>query len=330
MTDPVELFGRYLRQRRELGESFLILDTESPPAASPGSTAEGCIPAAGNSVFIGGKSIPPVANSTAAAADSAPIAANSAPSVVDSTPAARDPDPLSEHRPSIPPGEVDQGGKKSKKVDWRRGAPPIPQQGIVVSAPAQDLFSTDPLANKTLEEIAALVRECTRCRLCQQRTNAVPGEGPEDARLVVIGEGPGAVEDETGRPFVGRAGELLTEILAAIDLPREQVFICNIVKCRPPENRRPQPDEIEACVPYLYRQLEIIKPAVILAMGGTAAETLLNTRQPLVSLRNRVHQFRGIPVIVTYHPAALLRNPNWKKPTWDDVRIARQLLDARA
>ncbi len=283
MTDPLKLFARYLRQRRELGEATLVLGTGLPSSTSLGSRAGDSVPAA----------------------------------------------PSGDRRENL---EVhpDQPGKKSRKVDWRRGAPPIPPQGIVVSAPAQDLFSADPLADKTLEEIAALVRQCTRCRLCKERTNAVPGEGPKDARLVVIGEGPGAVEDETGRPFVGRAGELLTEILAAIDLPRERVFICNIVKCRPPENRKPQPDEIEACVPYLYRQLEIIRPAVILAMGGTAAETLLNTRQPLASLRNRVHLLRGIPVIVTYHPAALLRNPNWKKPTWDDVRIARQLLDARA
>jgi DNA polymerase len=147
--------------------------------------------------------------------------------------------------------------------------------------------------------------------------------------LAVVGEGPGATEDETGRPFVGRAGELLTEILAAIGLRREQVFICNVVKCRPPANRKPQPDEVAACVPYLYRQLEVIGPTVILAMGGTAAETLLNTKLPLSQLRERVHQFRGIPLIVSYHPAALLRNPHWKKPTWDDVRIARRLLDAR-
>ncbi len=143
----------------------------------------------------------------------------------------------------------------------------------------------------------------------------------------MVGEGPGAKEDETGRPFVGRAGELLTEILAAIDLPREQVFICNVVKCRPPSNRKPQQDEVDACVPYLYRQIEVIKPAVILATGGTAAETLLGTRQSLGALRNKVHEFRGTPLVVTYHPAALLRNPHWKKPTWDDVRIARQLLE---
>jgi len=123
------------------------------------------------------------------------------------------------------------------------------------------------------------------------------------------------------------AGELLTKILAAIDLPRERVFICNVVKCRPPENRVPQYDEIAACLPYLLRQIELVKPAVILAMGGTAAQTLLNTKQSLGALRNQVHRVRGIPVIVTYHPAALLRNPNWKKPTWDDVRIARRFID---
>ncbi|MGH9260365.1 MAG: uracil-DNA glycosylase, partial [Acidimicrobiales bacterium] len=150
---------------------------------------------------------------------------------------------------------------------------------------------------------------------------------PADARLVVVGEGPGRTEDETGRPFVGRAGELLTKILAAIDFPRDRVFICNVVKCRPPENRVPLYDEIQACVPYLFRQLELIKPTVILAMGGAAAQTLLNTKQSLGALRNQVHRFRGIPVIVTYHPAALLRNPNWKRPTWHDVRIARRLLD---
>jgi len=171
------------------------------------------------------------------------------------------------------------------------------------------------------------VRGCRKCELHRDRTHAVPGEGPADAKLVVVGEGPGKTEDETGRPFVGRAGELLTDILSAIDLPREHVFICNVVKCRPPNNRKPLPTEIESCVPYLHRQLAILRPAVILAMGGTAAETLLNTRQSLGSLRGKVHEFRGIPLVVTYHPAALLRNPHWKKPTWDDVRIARQLVE---
>jgi DNA polymerase len=209
---------------------------------------------------------------------------------------------------------------------WLRDAPPIPPGGIAVPAPPRDLFSADPLAQLDLSALAQRIATCRLCPLCESRTHAVPGEGPEHARLTVVGEGPGATEDETGRPFVGRAGQLLTEILAAIDLPREQVYICNVVKCRPPANRKPNPSEIEACVPYLYRQLEFLRPAVILAMGGTAAETLLATRQPLGAMRNKVHDFRGIPLVVTYHPAALLRNPHWKKPTWDDVRIARQLV----
>lgn len=218
-------------------------------------------------------------------------------------------------------------GSDDAEAQWKRGAPTIPGPGIVVASPERDLFKADPLADMDLDDVTATVRGCTQCTLCKSRKQAVPGEGPRDARLVVVGEGPGATEDETGRPFVGRAGELLTEILAAIQLPRERVFICNVVKCRPPSNRKPVQNEIDACVPYLYRQLEIISPKVILAMGGTAAETLLKTKQSLSALRNQVHEFRGLPLVVTYHPAALLRNPNWKKPTWDDVRIARQLLD---
>lgn len=219
--------------------------------------------------------------------------------------------------PGASPGKTDGGGS---------GNPP--PAGLTYDPPAQDLFSADPVQRATtLAEIADLVAACTKCRLCEARTNTVPGEGAEHARLVVVGEGPGKTEDETGRPFVGKAGELLTKILSAIGLAREQVYICNIVKCRPPENRTPQYDEIAACVPYLFRQIELIGPGVILAMGNTAAQTLLNTKQSLGALRSKVHRFRGIPVIVTYHPAALLRNPNWKKPTWDDVRIAHRLLD---
>ena len=206
--------------------------------------------------------------------------------------------------------------------------PQAPSPGLSFDPPSADLFATDPIQQtRSLEAVATLIAACERCKLCEGRTNTVPGEGPANARLVVIGEGPGRTEDQTGRPFVGRAGELLTKILEAIKLPRDQVFICNIVKCRPPENRLPQYDEIAACLPFLYRQLELVKPKVILAMGGTAAQSLLSTKQSLGALRNQVHRFRGIPVVVTYHPAALLRNPNWKRPTWDDVRIAARLLD---
>ncbi|HEY6852610.1 MAG TPA: uracil-DNA glycosylase [Gemmatimonadales bacterium] len=237
--------------------------------------------------------------------------------------ASRTPDPR--------PGSVEPQPEKFAPTPDASPAKPegaLPPPGLSFDPPAVDLFATDPLQHaNTIAAVAELVAECRKCRLCESRTNTVPGEGPVDARLVVIGEGPGRTEDETGRPFVGKAGELLTKILAAIELPRERVFICNVVKCRPPENRLPQYDEVAACVPYLFRQIELVKPKVILAMGGTAAQTLLNTKQSLGSLRDHVHRFRGIPVVVTYHPAALLRNPNWKRPTWDDVRIARRILD---
>lgn len=211
---------------------------------------------------------------------------------------------------------------------WLKGAPPIPGPGLSVEPPAPTLLAGDPLADlATLDAVARLVSGCTRCPLCKGRTNTVPGEGDPGARLVCVGEGPGQNEDRLGRPFVGRAGDLLNEILAAIGLPRETVYICNVVKCRPPQNRTPLPDEMDACLPYLHRQLALIRPKVILALGATAATALLGARRSLADLRNQVHTYGGIPLIATYHPAALLRNPNWKKPTWDDVRIARQLLD---
>lgn len=231
--------------------------------------------------------------------------------------------PADRRPPAAPPG-VSPGNSEGSSA-----AEPLPPPGVSFDPPVGDLFTKDPLREAgTLAGVAELVAECRKCRLCEARQHTVPGEGPADARLVVVGEGPGRTEDETGRPFVGQAGDLLTKILAAIDLPRERVYICNIVKCRPPENRTPQFDEIASCLPYLHRQIELVAPKVILAMGGTAAQALLNTKSSLGGMRNLIHRFRGTPVVVTYHPAALLRNPNWKKPTWDDVRIARRLLDA--
>lgn len=210
---------------------------------------------------------------------------------------------------------------------WLRGAPPIPGPGLAVTSPEPRLLGNDLAALDSIEAVAERIRTTYCCALCPNRTHAVPGEGNPQARLVLVGEGPGATEDATGRPFVGQAGQLLDSILQAIAVPRETVYITNIVKCRPPQNRKPLPDEIAACIPYLHRQLELIRPKVILAMGGTAGEALLGVRKSLGELRGKVHTYNGIPLVVTYHPAALLRNPNWKKPTWDDVRIARQLLD---
>jgi uracil-DNA glycosylase len=209
---------------------------------------------------------------------------------------------------------------------WKKGAPPIPGPGLAVESPG-NVLGDELLALNTLDEIAERVCTTHCCALCPTRINAVPGHGNPNARLVLIGEGPGATEDVQGKPFVGQAGNLLTGILEAIEVPRDSVYITNIVKCRPPQNRKPLPDEIAACIPYLHRELAIIRPKVILALGSTAAEAMLGVRKSLGELRNKVHTYNGIPLVVTYHPAALLRNPNWKKPTWDDVRIVRQLLD---
>jgi uracil-DNA glycosylase len=202
------------------------------------------------------------------------------------------------------------------------------KKGIVVAPNEAELIPSAIEKLDSLEEIAAKVKKCTRCPLYETATNGVPGEGNRKAELVCVGEAPGAKEDETGRPFVGQAGQLLTKILAAIDLKREDVFICNVLKHRPPGNRNPRPEEVEACSPYLIRQLELIKPKVIVAFGTFAAQTLLQTKTPLGQLRGLVHRYHGIPLIVTYHPAALLRNPAWKRPTWEDVKLARRILDS--
>ncbi|MBV6520902.1 MAG: hypothetical protein MNPFHGCM_01022 [Gemmatimonadaceae bacterium] len=211
----------------------------------------------------------------------------------------------------------------------RTGAPVTPPDsvpGIVVGGSGSELFTADsPYAS--LEEIERAVASCQRCSLFREAKHPVPGVGNPVAELVCVGEAPGATEDEMGLPFVGQAGQLLTRILAAIDLSREDVFICNVLKHRPPGNRNPQPSEVEACSPYLLRQIELIRPKVIVALGTFAAQTLLETKESIGKLRGRIHRYHGIPLVVTYHPAALLRNPAWKRPTWEDVQLARQLLD---
>ena len=181
---------------------------------------------------------------------------------------------------------------------------------------------------ESLAQVAGAVATCTRCPLYSTALNPVPGEGNPNADFMVVGEAPGATEDETGRPFVGRAGQLLTQILEAIKLKREDVFICNVLKHRPPGNRNPEPEEVRACSPYLIRQIELIKPKVILALGTFSAQTLLVTKIPIGKLRGQVHEYHGVPVVVTYHPAALLRNPAWKRPAWEDVQLARRILDS--
>jgi DNA polymerase len=200
--------------------------------------------------------------------------------------------------------------------------------GIVAGGESDELFNSDIMQLGSLEVIARAVESCTRCVLSRTATRGVPGSGNPNADFMCVGEGPGANEDEQGVPFVGAAGQLLTKILAAVNLSRDDVFITNVVKHRPPGNRNPAPEEIAACLPYLVRQLELIKPKVILALGTFAAQTLLNTKTPIGKLRGEVHRYHGIPVVVTYHPAALLRNPSWKRPTWEDVQLARRILDS--
>jgi DNA polymerase len=200
--------------------------------------------------------------------------------------------------------------------------------GISVGTPSSELFGGPMAALDSLETLASHVATCTRCPLYSTATNPVPGEGNPNADFMCVGEAPGATEDQTGRPFVGAAGQLLTKILAAIEFRREDVYICNVLKHRPPGNRNPLPDEVKACSPYLIRQIELIRPKVILALGTFAAQTLLNTTLSIGKLRGQVHRYYGVPLVVTYHPAALLRNPGWKRPTWEDVQLARRILDS--
>ena len=178
-----------------------------------------------------------------------------------------------------------------------------------------------PLLCETLQHIRLDLGDCQRCRLARGRKNIVFGAGSASAKIVFVGEGPGFEEDQRGEPFVGLAGQLLTKIIAAIHLSREQVYICNIVKCRPPRNRNPQPDEIETCFQFLDRQIAAIRPVFICALGSIAAQTLLNTEIPISRLRGRFHDYKGIKLLPTYHPAYLLRNPEKKRDVWEDMKM---------
>ena len=308
--DAKDLLRRYLEQRRELGESELVLDSlhvedvmrligavgESQPAAPrrPGIR----------------ETVPSESQDWRTSLRDAGVNVDAR----DTTPAA-------------PPSPIEP--VRTVKVDSPKITNDMAfKKGLVVGSEEAELIPGAIQKLDSLDEIAAKIAKCTRCPLYETATNPVPGEGDPNAQLVCVGEAPGAKEDETGRPFVGQAGQLLTKILAAIDMTREQVFIVNVLKHRPPGNRNPRPEEVEACSPYLIRQLELIKPKVIVAFGTFAAQTLLQTKTPLGQLRGLVHRYHGIPLIVTYHPAALLRNPAWKRPTWEDVKLARRILDS--
>jgi DNA polymerase len=223
--------------------------------------------------------------------------------------------------------------------DWAttgfRRTRPLPVPPGHEHAPAPEAIPAGPALPPAPEPdglvaIAGEVAGCTKCGLSVNRTLTVPGEGPLGAPVLFVGEGPGGEEDRTGRPFVGAAGQYLDRWLAAIDLPREDCFIANCVKCRPPQNREPHPDEIAACLPYLARQIALVQPRVICCLGRISAQTLLGTTASLGQLRGKVHERLGIPVVVTYHPSAVLRDmASLRKPVWEDLKLLKSLLTPR-
>jgi DNA polymerase len=188
-----------------------------------------------------------------------------------------------------------------------------------------DNVDPDWMNSKNINQLNSKINSCLKCKLGSTRTNFVFGTGNPNADIMVIGEAPGKDEDLKGEPFVGRAGQLLTKILQAIDLQRKDVFIANIIKCRPPNNRRPEKDEVDSCMPYLKKQIDLIKPKFIMALGLTAVDTLLNKKHKMGDIRGQLFDYYNTKMLVTYHPAALLRNPNWKKATWEDVKLLRKL-----
>jgi uracil-DNA glycosylase len=334
-VDAKEKLRRYLEQRRELGETELALD---------GLTVEDALRILGANA--GAQSARPSAATAPKQAASAPRATDTAdaPGITDWRDALRQagagPDTVAAKKPSIvEPKSPGREAAVTPSASPKATLPPVPQvstetvelsdipAGLSVGTAAGELFGGEMGTLRTLEEIAAHVASCTRCPLYSTATNPVPGEGSATADFMCVGEAPGAPEDETGRPFVGAAGQLLTKILAAIELRREDVYIVNVLKHRPPGNRNPRPEEVQACSPYLIRQIELIRPKVILALGTFAAQTLLETKLSIGKLRNQIHRYYGVPLIVTYHPAALLRNPSWKRPAWEDVKLARRILD---
>jgi uracil-DNA glycosylase len=186
---------------------------------------------------------------------------------------------------------------------------------------AASLFETSQrVEGDSLERISEDIGDCQRCRLCKGRNKIVFGSGSAHAQLVFVGEGPGRDEDIQGLPFVGRAGKLLTQMIEAMGLKRDEVYICNVVKCRPPENRAPEPDEMETCSPFLYRQLAVIQPKAVVCLGAIAFQALYGAKQSISRLRGQWLEFRGIPMMATYHPAYLLRNPNAKGEVWEDLK----------
>jgi DNA polymerase len=225
--------------------------------------------------------------------------------------------------PAPPPARAIPAAPPPRPAPERITAPVAAATAAPVHAAPSDTIA----AGGSLADLRTEVLACRRCKLCEQRKTVVFGEGNPTPPVLFVGEAPGAVEDRTGRPFVGPAGQLLDRILEnAMGLRREDVFIANVNKCRPPGNRDPEPEEVAACLPYLRRQVELLRPRVIVALGRIAAHNLLGTQQPMRALRGRDLAYEGIPVVVTWHPAFLLRDPSHKRETWEDIKRVNRLL----
>jgi DNA polymerase len=311
VNDPREQLRRYLEQRRELGEREFVLDNLSVEEA----------------LRIVAGSAPPA--SGGASRDEERPAERPATTKLPEVPVPND---WREALRAAGAAPEDAPASRSRKSAGIAASTPevggqLAPSGITVGTTSHELFGAGGPGLESLDAVGNAIATCTRCPLYATAKNPVPGEGNSDADLMLVGEAPGATEDETGRPFVGQAGQLLEKILAAIKFSRDDVFIVNVLKHRPPGNRNPRPEEVSACSPYLVRQIELVRPKVLVALGTFAAQTLLDTKLSIGKLRGQIHRYYGVPLIVTYHPAALLRNPAWKRPTWEDVQLARRILD---
>jgi uracil-DNA glycosylase len=306
MADLFTSLQRVLQDEREVFGDFLVLDERPPrrerPAGPQAATPPGVQEPAADPV------LPP-----APAVSDAPMPDDVPP------PEAYD----------GPPGDIHQTGAPLPTKQGRRE-----QQEKDVKKPKTDAQRGDVnpawVSAASLPALESCINMCMQCPLGQTRTKFVFGVGNPNARLMFVGEAPGADEDAQGEPFVGRAGQLLNKILAAINMKREEVYIANILKCRPPNNRTPIPDEVEACMPFLKKQIAVVKPQIIVCLGLTAAQNLLGISDSLGKLRGRQLTFENTPLVVTYHPAALLRNPNWKPAAWEDFQAVQKFLAEHA
>lgn len=293
------LLARYLDQRRRMGEPSLV-----STAMGPGEFAD-----------------------LAAAVQKAVEPRHDSQPQASATPERR----AKRDRPYVGSRGVRAGESPNLDLGGVAARTPFPAQATSAASPTHPGASGCPAAeNADYDELRELALACKRCSLSQSRTRVAFSDGSPRARLIVVGEAPGAEEDRTGLPFVGQAGRLLDLMLASVGLSRkDSVYICNVLKCRPPGNRNPKPPEIEACAPFLKRQLELVAPEVVLATGTFAAQWLTGSPKALGKLRGQVHSYQGVPLVATYHPAALLRNAGWSAPAWNDLQLLRQVMDQR-